>query len=58
MIPALGRQSQASDLCEFETSLIFRVREKPCLKNNTKQNKTKTKKLIVRYGEVKSLRVG
>lgn len=25
MIPALGRQSQASDLCEFETSLIYRM---------------------------------
>ena len=44
-IPALGRQRQA-DLCEFETSLIYRASsrthskatEKPCLRRGKKRN--------------------
>jgi hypothetical protein len=36
LIPVLRRQRQ-KDLCEFKTSLVYRVR--PCLKNQTSENK-------------------
>ena len=48
LIPALGRQRQV-DLCEFETSLVYRgsskigskATEKPCLEKTKQTNKQK-----------------